>query len=30
MDILRGFWVVDEEFEAMLITVRAWDGDEIR
>ena len=30
VDILRGFWVVDEEVEAMVITVRAWDGDEIR
>lgn len=26
VDVLRGSWVVDEEVEAMVITVRAWDG----
>lgn len=28
VDVLRGSWVVDEEVEAMVITVRAWDGGE--
>jgi hypothetical protein len=30
VDVLRWSWVVDEEVEAMVITVRAWDGYERR